>query len=326
MSIRPHTAWMTIAESTALGSAESNGAKKAIVSTASSAVVSPATWLRPPARLDAAVLDRLPATPKPPNSPELRFAAPKASSSWLASMRTPPWVANSRAALSPSASPTNAIAAPARRIAPYWLAGIPGSDGAGSPCGTSPTTATPRAARSMTLDTTSPPTRVTSAQGTFGASLDPTNIRARALTPTAVVAGIASSSPVTRSWMREATSPGGTAIPRMLGSSPMITRIVRPSTKPVTIGLDRNSATQPTCRKLAVTSTTPAPSAIAEATAMASDSDCGANEAIRVPDSTATVDTGPTIRIRDVPSRAYAISTVGIEYRPTCTGSPAMVA
>jgi hypothetical protein len=46
-----------------------------------------ATCVRPRASLTAAVLDRLPATPSPPNSPHATLATPEASSSWSASIR-----------------------------------------------------------------------------------------------------------------------------------------------------------------------------------------------------------------------------------------------
>ncbi len=111
-SSSPQTAWITIADSVALGRADRAGARNRIVARARTAVVSPETCERPPARSTVAVLDRLPATPKPPKIPELTLPTPTASSSWLASTRASS-VAYSRAALRPSARPTNATAAPA---------------------------------------------------------------------------------------------------------------------------------------------------------------------------------------------------------------------
>ena len=271
------------------------------MASARNAVVSPATCERPPARSTVAVLDRLPATPKPPKMPELTLPTPTASSSWLASTRASS-VAYSRAALRPSASPTNATAAPARIT---WLQsdnGIPGSDGVGRPWGTSPTTRTPSAARSRALDATSPTSSVTNAHGTFGASFVPPNIRARETTPTTRVCGWMSSRPVARFWMRAMTSVvGGPGMPRMLGSSPMITRMVSPRTNPVTIGLERNSATQPMCSTLASISSRPAVIAMPAARATASAWLSGLKPAMREPVSRATVDTGPTINFREVP-------------------------
>ena len=106
-----------------------------MVASARTAVVSPATCERPPARSTVAVLDRLPATPNPPKMPELTLPTPTASRSWLASTRASS-VAYSRAALSPSARPTKATAAPATSTWPQSDRSIPGSDGVGSPWGT----------------------------------------------------------------------------------------------------------------------------------------------------------------------------------------------
>ncbi|MCU0283770.1 MAG: hypothetical protein MUD13_07715 [Candidatus Nanopelagicales bacterium] len=104
--------------------------------------------------------------------------------------------------------------------------------------------------------------------------------------------------------MRLPTEPGSTGIPRMFGSSPMITRMVRPSTNPVTIGLDRNSASQPIRSTLATMRIAPAASAMADPRATASAIEAGEKPAMSDPASTATVDTGPTMSSRDVPSRA----------------------
>ena len=81
------TALTTIALSTAFGSSERVGAIAAMTTRASAAAARPATWVRPLASLTAAVLERLPATPMPPNSPEATLATPVARSSWSESIR-----------------------------------------------------------------------------------------------------------------------------------------------------------------------------------------------------------------------------------------------
>jgi hypothetical protein len=81
------TALTTMALRTALGSPESAGAMARIATRDSTAAVMPAICVRQRASLTAAVLDKLPATPMPPNNPEPRLATPKASSSWSASTR-----------------------------------------------------------------------------------------------------------------------------------------------------------------------------------------------------------------------------------------------
>ena len=87
--------------------------------------------------------------------------------------------------------------------------------------------------------------------------------------------------------------------------------MVRPSTKPVTIGLERNSATQPMPRKPAVTRTRPAPRARAAVYDAACAVPATPKLASSEPDSTDTVDTGPTMSCRDEPKIAYATSATG---------------
>ncbi len=99
---------MTTALSTASGNADRAGASTLMTTSATIAVAMPETWLRAPADAAVAVFDSDPATPSPPKIPAAMLAVPAASSSWSALTRYPPLTANSRAALSPSASPTRA--------------------------------------------------------------------------------------------------------------------------------------------------------------------------------------------------------------------------
>ena len=87
--------------------------------------------------------------------------------------------------------------------------------------------------------------------------------------------------------------------------------MVRPRTKPVTIGLDRNSAIQPMPRKPAATRTSPEPSASAAVYDAACAVPATPKLARNDPDSTDTVDTGPTTSCRDEPKIAYATSATG---------------
>ena len=87
--------------------------------------------------------------------------------------------------------------------------------------------------------------------------------------------------------------------------------MVRPRTKPVTIGLERNSATQPIPRKPAATRTRPEPSARAAVYDAACAVPATPKLARNDPDSTDTVDTGPTTSCRDEPKIAYATSATG---------------
>ena len=83
----PHTALITIALRTAFGKMDSAGATKMIATIAMAAAERPLICDVPPARYTAAVLDRLPATPRPPNRPEPILAPPAAMSSWSVSSR-----------------------------------------------------------------------------------------------------------------------------------------------------------------------------------------------------------------------------------------------
>ena len=87
--------------------------------------------------------------------------------------------------------------------------------------------------------------------------------------------------------------------------------MTRPSTNPVTIGLDRNSATQPMPRKPAASMTSPQASARAAVYEAACAVPATPKLARNDPDSTETVDTGPTTSCRDEPKIAYATSASG---------------
>ena len=86
-SMRPQTAPTTIAASTARGRSVKNQVNATITTTTRPADVMPVTWLRPPACAAAAVFDRLPATPRPPDSPAAMLAAPMPTSSRSVSTR-----------------------------------------------------------------------------------------------------------------------------------------------------------------------------------------------------------------------------------------------
>ena len=76
----------------------------------------------------------------------------------------------------------------------------------------------------------------------------------------------------------------------------MTMRMTRPNTKPVTMGRDMNSAAQPSRARPPISRPTPAPMASAEVRAIARAGSPWAMSATSEPDSTETVDTGPTTR------------------------------
>ena len=79
----------------------------------------------------------------------------------------------------------------------------------------------------------------------------------------------------------------------------------------MTMGLDRNSAIHPIRTKPAATSTSPEPSASAAVYDAACAVPATPKLARKDPDSTDTVDTGPTTSCRDEPNTAYATSATG---------------
>ncbi len=101
------------------------------------------------------------------------MAAPAATSSWFESTRYPPSWANNRAADSPSASPTMAIASPPKSTAGSKLTGTPGSPIGGSPDGTAPTVATPFSSRFVACEIAIAPTRTSKPHGIRGANQAP---------------------------------------------------------------------------------------------------------------------------------------------------------
>ena len=118
---------------------------------------------------DSAVADceRLASTVKPPNSPVERFAAPRATSSWSASISYLCRAAKARPA--PSDSPTarkTMPAAPAARNG-RSRSEMLGSPGIGIPVWISPTTLTSWTSRSKASTAMMPSTRATSGPGIF---------------------------------------------------------------------------------------------------------------------------------------------------------------
>jgi hypothetical protein len=94
----------------------------------------------------------------------------------------------------------------------------------------------------------------------------------------------------------------------------------------VTIGLERNSATQLIRRCAAISRRTPAHRAAPVVNAIAWAASVGPSAATSDPDSTDTVETGPTTSCRELPKIAYAIKAIGTVYRPSSTGTPAIAA
>ena len=122
-----------------------------MVTTISAAPTTPVSWLFAPARSATAVREPLVLTGKPWKSPAARLAAPIPIISWLPSTSCPVRAANADDVEMVSASETSAMpsapAASGREVGPAR----PGEGDGGKPCGSSPTSETPWAARSKTV-------------------------------------------------------------------------------------------------------------------------------------------------------------------------------
>ena len=93
-------------------------------------------------------------------------------------------------------------------------------------------------------------------------------------------------------------------IPNSLGISPMTITATRPNTKPVTMGLERNSAAHPRRSSPTASRTRPDPMASAAVSVTARLASPSANGNTIEPDTTDTVETGPTTRCGDEPKIA----------------------
>ena len=176
----------------------------------------------------------------------------------------------------------------------------------GSPCGTAPTTATFRSPNPSAEDSRMPKMSTTRPHGIFGTNLAPRNRIASEQTPITAVSGL--TCPLAIAWMidqaRWNTSPDSGLSPSSPGTSPSTIKMTRPNTKPVTMGRLMNSAAQPSLARPPMTSPTPAPIASAGGQGDRPTGSPLAMSATSEPDSTDTVETGPTIRLGDDPSKA----------------------
>jgi hypothetical protein len=184
------------------------------------------------------------------------------------------------------------------------LAGICGRPIGSRPVGTGPTVTTPRSASPSAAERAIPPTSTMRPQGTLGANREPTNRITRAPTPRAAVMGVNCWISPRIDHARLMTSPETGGSPSRLGISPRMMRSTSPKTNPVTIGRDMNSAAHPRRAIPPMRSPTPAPIASADVREIASAASPWDMSATRDPDSTETVETGPTTRCGEDPSTA----------------------
>ncbi len=200
--------------------------------------------------------------------------------------------------------PTAAIARPPVTMPLHSLTSTIGMEGMGMPVGTWPTTCTPFAARSSWVEATMPPMSTMRDHGTRGARWEPMKRMASEVAPTTSVRPWNSAELAASSATRSKMPPVGVGSPARAGISPSTMSTTSPATNPVTIGSLRNCATQPSRSRPTTASTTPAVMASTDVSWTASSGFPPESARTIDPDSTDTVEIGPTNSSREVPKSA----------------------
>ena len=305
-SIIPNTtASMITAPRTAFGRSEKSGARKSSVSSTSAPVISDAIGVRAPADSFSELADRLVETGIPWNTPAPAFAIPCATDSWSTSIRYLCRAANARASPAVCEKPISTSANAAIAIVAAWspISERAGISGAGSPLGTSPTSATPCASRSNSRAPRMPPATSTSAPGTAGARKRRPRITASDSTPTSSVVPCTSpSEPIHDPSSRHEFFPSA-SVPVSFGSSPITTSTAAPARKPVTTALERKCEIQPRRSSAMARNSSPVAIAIA-ATSSAASSPASPATTTAPPATAASEELGPVEIWRDVQKSA----------------------
>ena len=223
-------ALITTAARAGWGRFRNSPGRTTMVRTMSAAPTSPVSWLRAPARSATAVRDPLVLTGKPWKSPAARFATPMPIISWFPSTCWPVRAANADDVEMVSASDTRAMPkAPAASGARSESSAV-GSVKGGNPWGSTPTSETPRAARSKTDEAAIARTTRTSTDGTLGRNRCRPSTTAMPVMPSTAAAGTAL--PSARPWTNPAASAinpsASTLNPNSFGSCPTMIVTARP--------------------------------------------------------------------------------------------------
>ncbi len=230
---------------------------------------------------------------------------PCATDSWSTSMAYLCRAANARASPAVCENPisSSAIAATAIVATCSPTRSRLGSSGAGSPLGTSPTSATPCASRSNTREARIPAATRTSAPGTAGARKRRPRISPRASTPTTTVDPCTSpSEPIHEPSSRQALSPSA-SVPVSLGSSPITTSTAAPARNPVITAFERKREIQPSRSSASTRYSSPEASVIA-ATSSAAWSSASPATRTAPPATAASDELGPVEIWREVQKSA----------------------
>ena len=220
-------------------------------------------------------------------------------------MRYPWRAANMRASPAVCENPirTSATAATSTvaRLSP--ISSRSGSSGAGSPLGTSPTSATPWPSRSNSGVARIPATTSTSAPGTAGTTKRSPRMTPSASAPTTRVAPwISPSEPIHEPSSRHAFVPSA-SVPVSLGSSPITTSTAAPARKPMMTAFERKREIHPSRRSASARNSRPEISAIA-ATSSAASSSASPATTTAPPATAASDELGPVEIWREVQKSA----------------------
>lgn len=248
---------MTTAASTAWGSCSNSPVSRRRLTTVNAAATRFASWVRPPELPWTAVLERLPLTTMPPKRPEPRLATPVPASSRRVSMGMPSRTAYVLAAPRPSTKATSNTPAAAPSSSVYCGSEEPGNPTEGRPAGIVPTTLTPCAPRSSTIEAPMPSATTTSADGITGRRRCSPRSPTSARRPTAAVGPSMEGTARSRRHAVSKNRPSGLSTLRRAGTCPIRMVSARPTMKPFSTGSEMKADRKPNRRTPARSPRTP---------------------------------------------------------------------
>ena len=231
--------------STADGMNCSGSVRKSSTTSTMAAVVRLASWLRPPAPSTIWVLVGLPLTTKVPLRPAPALARPSPTRSTFSSNGSSYFAAYAREVAALWASTTTKMAPPVPSRPTNCGQVTEGNPKLGRPLGTTPSVATPSAARSSCQLTTIAPTTAMSAPGMRGEMAFDPRITAMTAAETQTVAALLSPRWPTVATNFSTVRPDCVGMPNMPPTCPMATWIPTPVRKPTSTLRERKLAMKP---------------------------------------------------------------------------------
>ncbi len=262
-SIRLTPIMNTMPARVALGMFVSRLVKNSANSSTTAAMVMLATWVRPRCWSRIWVLVGLPFTTKVPDTPAARLAPESPTMSRFTSTRSPCFAAKLRDVAALWATIRTKQEKAVGRTSQTSLSARPwGSPMGGAPEGTAPTTATPLADASITVEMMMHSTTATSAPGILGMNLSNTMIKPTVSTENPTVARLASGIDwiISHCCWNQFPLPLGT--PSMSGICPDRTWMPTPVRKPTRTEVLRKSPMNPSLSTRASRSRPPTTSAV----------------------------------------------------------------